>query len=82
MPLDPALLALLCCPENLQPLSEADAALVAQVNARIASGAQRNRAENPVTEPVDALLVREDRACGYPVRGGIPVLLVEEALPL
>lgn len=30
--------------------------------------------------PLDAALVREDRAVVYPIRDGIPVLLPEEAI--
>ena len=36
----------------------------------------------PVREPIEALLVRADGKLAYPVRDGIPIMLVEEALPL
>ena len=35
-----------------------------------------------VTEAIESGLVREDGTILYPVREGIPVLLVEEGLPL
>ena len=76
------LLNILCCPETHQPLAIADPALVQSVNARIAAGQARNRANQPVTEKIDGGLVREDRKYLYPVRGAIPVLLIDEAIPL
>jgi uncharacterized protein YbaR (Trm112 family) len=76
------LIALLCCPESRQPLAIAPDEALRSVNERIAAGLLSNRSGTPVTEPVDALLVREDGRFGYAVRDGIPVLLIEEALPL
>jgi uncharacterized protein YbaR (Trm112 family) len=35
-----------------------------------------------VAEPVAGLLVRQDGLFGYPVRNDIPVMLVDEAVPL
>ena len=34
--IDPGLLQILCCPETHQPIAEADAALLSEVNERIA----------------------------------------------
>ncbi|MBW7865464.1 MAG: hypothetical protein GX580_08690 [Candidatus Hydrogenedens sp.] len=76
------LLEILVCPENHTPVSIADDALVARVNGAIASGTLKNRGGEAVTEPVDGGLVREDRAWFYPIREDIPVMLVDEALPL
>jgi uncharacterized protein len=76
------LLSILCCPETHQPLTAADAALVETLNVRIAAGDVRNRANQPVTAKLDGGLVREDRKYLYPVRGDIPVLLIDEAIPL
>ena len=80
--IDPALLAILCCPETRQDLAEAGAERIAALNQAIAAGAVRNRAGEPVAAPVDGLLVRRDGQAAYPVRDGIPVLIVEEAIPL
>jgi uncharacterized protein YbaR (Trm112 family) len=76
------LLDLLCCPENHQPLAVAAPALVESLNARIVAGELRNRAGHPVTDKIEGGLVREDRKYLYPVRDNIPVLLVDEAIPL
>lgn len=75
-------LELLCCPETHQPLVEIDPALIESLNARIAAGTVRNRAKQPVVTRIDGGLMREDRKYLYPVRGDIPVLLVDEAIPL
>lgn len=76
------LLEILVCPENHLPVTLADEALVARVNAAIATGSLKNRGGEPVTESVDGGLVREDGAWLYPIREEIPVMLVDEALPL
>lgn len=60
----------------------ADAPLVAELNARIKAGQLTNRAGKPVSDPIDSGLVREDRKFLYPIRGNIPVLLINEAIPL
>ncbi len=79
---DPGLLKILCCPETHQSLSEADAALVGELNQRIASGALKNRAGQTLAEKLDGGLLRHDRQVLYPIRHRLPVLLVDEAIPL
>ena len=78
--IDPELLKILCCPETRQPVSEADAALLAGLNRRIADGILKNRGGQPVTEPLDGALVRADGRVAYPVRHVLPIMLVEEAM--
>ena len=80
--LDPGLLKILCCPETHQPVSEADAALVADLNNRIDRGSLRNRAGKPVNGKFDGGLLRQDGKVLYPIRNRIPIMLVEEAIPL
>jgi uncharacterized protein YbaR (Trm112 family) len=79
---DPGLLRILCCPETHQPVSEADAALVAELNHRIASGSVKNRAGKSVGEKLDGGLLRQDRQLIYPIRNRIPIMLIDEAIPL
>lgn len=76
------LLELLVCPENRTPLAEADAALVKRLNDAIAAGALNNRGGQRVEQPCDGALVRADGAMAYLVVDGIPVMLVDEAVPL
>lgn len=80
--IDPGLLKILCCPETHQPVSEADAALVADFNNRIASGSVKNRSGRPVADKLDGGLLRQDRRVLYPIRNRIPILLIEEAIPV
>ncbi|MCG6986664.1 MAG: hypothetical protein LJF06_00540 [Gemmatimonadetes bacterium] len=79
---DQELLDILVCPETKQPLHLADAALLSRVNTAIASGTMLNRGGQPVSEAVSEGLVREDGAILYPVRDDIPVMLIDEGIPL
>ncbi len=80
--IDPGLLKILCCPETHQPVSEVDAAALAEVNNRIAAGTMMNRAGKPVTDKLDGGLLRQDRKVLYPIRKGIPIMLIEDAISL
>ncbi|HXG49475.1 MAG TPA: hypothetical protein VNO52_17765 [Methylomirabilota bacterium] len=76
------LLDLLRCPETRQPLTMAEPDLIARLNERIRAGQLQNRAGRPVSQPIDGGLMREDRQCLFPVREEIPILLIDEAIPL
>ena len=80
--IDPELLKILVCPESKQPLSIMDESALRQVNEKIRQGDCLNKAGAQVTEELQALLLREDGKFAYPVRGGIPVMLAEESLPI
>src|SRR5690606_2839530 len=79
---DPQLLEILCCPETRQDVTLAPAGMIEDLNRRIEAGALVNRAGEPVREKLDAGLLRADGAVLYPIREDIPVMLVEEAIPL
>jgi len=79
---DPDLVRILCCPATHQPVTEADAALVADLNERIASGSLKTTDGKVVTDRIDGALVREDRRVAYAVRHGLPIMLSDEALLL
>ena len=80
--IDPELLKILVCPEDKTPVALADDALVEKVNAAITAGTLENRAGEAVSEKIDGGLVREDKAYLYPIRDDIPVMLIDEAIPL
>lgn len=79
---DPDLLEILACPESRQPLALADAALVERLNAAIRGGKMTNVGGQPVSDPLEHALVRQDGKIAYPIRERIPVLLVDEGLPV
>ena len=74
-----SLLKDLCCPESRQSMRPAAAGLVADLNEQIKVGKLKTKGQS-VQDAFDEGLVREDGKSLYPVRGGIPVLLVAEAI--
>jgi len=80
--IDKDLLAILCCPETKQDVSLADGALIAKLNETVSRGQLKNKANKSITEPLDGGLIRSDRKILYPIREDIPVMLIEEGIPL
>ena len=76
------LLALLVCPETHQDVALATPVEIDRLNEAIRLGQVRTVKGNPVEEPVEGALIRQDRAVAYPIRDGIPVMLVTEGLSL
>jgi uncharacterized protein YbaR (Trm112 family) len=76
------LLQILCCPETHLEVRVAEAAVIDRVNAQIAAGALKNRAGQLVQEKIEGGLVRADGKYLYPIRRNIPVMLVDEGIPL
>ena len=79
---DPELLAILRCPESLQPVRLAEEATVQRLLQQARQGALNNLQGSKVSADFEALLVREDGKRGYLVRDGIPVMLIDEAVAL
>jgi uncharacterized protein YbaR (Trm112 family) len=77
---DPKLLKLLCCPETHQELQLAEASVVLGLNEAIAAGKLQNHAGQPVTEKIGAGLLRADGRVLYPLRGDVPLLLLDQAV--
>jgi uncharacterized protein YbaR (Trm112 family) len=80
--IDPELLKILCCPETHQEVRLAEPAVIEKLNGQIAERALTNRGGQPVTEKIDSGLVRADGKVLYPIRRNIPVMLVDEGIPL
>ncbi len=83
--MDPSLkeiLDLIRCPEKRVPLRPATAEELARLNERIRKGGFRNRGGTEVEEELTEALVREGGDIAYPIRRGIPILILEEGLPL
>jgi len=82
MPIDQELLDILVCPETHQPVKQADQDVLDRVNERIKAGALKNHQGDPVKQPIEAGLVREDGKCLYVVEDGIPNMLIDERIDL
>ena len=78
----PELLEILCCPETRQPVREAPEALVDSLNRAIRNGSLKVPAGGEQAGVLDGGLVREDGKFLYPVRNGIPIMLVEERIAI
>jgi uncharacterized protein YbaR (Trm112 family) len=80
--IDQDLLDILACPEDKSPVQLAEQSLLDQLNTRIANGELSNRGGQKVDKPLDGGLVRADGAFLYPIDDGIPIMLIDEAIPL
>ena len=72
----------MCCPETHQHLSFAEPPLIAKLNREIAAGQLHNRGGKLLQEKIDLGLVRADGKFLYPIRQDIPIMLIDEAIPL
>jgi uncharacterized protein YbaR (Trm112 family) len=76
------LLEILVCPDDLSALRLATAAELSALNAKITAGQVKNRAGQAVTSEVKEGLIRADGKYLYVVDDDIPVMLIDEAIPL
>jgi uncharacterized protein YbaR (Trm112 family) len=83
MPLvDPELLEILRCPETRRPVALAEESLIARLNERREAGRLLNRAGKPVEGKLDGGLIRDDGRVLYPIIDQLPVMLIDEAIPI
>jgi len=80
--LDPQLLALLVCPSTHQDVALASPAEVERLIQAIRDGDVRTVAGKEADVALNGALVRQDGAVAYPIRDGIPVMLVDEGLAI
>ena len=80
--MDEKLLEIMCCPETHQPLAKAGAELIDDLNKRIQAGTLIDRVDEKITEPIDGGLIREDGKILFPIRQDIPVMLIDQGIPL
>jgi uncharacterized protein YbaR (Trm112 family) len=82
MPIDQDLLDILVCPDSRQPLTPADAALLARLNGEIRGRRLRNRGGEVVESEIREGLVREDGRYLYVVDDDIPIMLIDQSIEL
>jgi uncharacterized protein YbaR (Trm112 family) len=79
---DQELLDILVCPENKTKVTLVEQDVIDKANAAIEAGTLKNRAGEKIEEKIDAGLIREDKAYMYPIRDDIPIMLIDEAIPM
>jgi len=76
------MLHILVCPEDHSRLHRAGRDLIARLNEAIRGRRLTNRGGQTVEAELSEALVREDNRFAYPVINDIPMLLVDEGIPL
>jgi uncharacterized protein YbaR (Trm112 family) len=77
------LLEILVCPERKDlSLKLVGQSALDRLNQRIVNGEVKNRAGKKVEKVIEEGLLRQDGKVLYPIRDGIPVLLIEEGIEL
>lgn len=76
------LLSILCCPETKQDLAVADASMIEKINQKIGKHELKTRGGGAITQKIEGGLVRADKQYLYAIHGDIPIMLIDEAIPL
>ena len=80
--MDRKLLDILVCPATRQPLALLDKPGLEALNRAIATGSVKRVDDAPQTETIREALITRDRKTLYRIDDGIPVLLIEEGIPV
>ena len=80
--IDKELLEILVCPETGEPLEEAGRDLLARLNELVELGTLVDRSGEQVSEKIEEGLICRGGKYLYPVRENIPVLLIENSIPV
>ena len=80
MTIDPQLLDILVCPDSKQPVAMAGAEVLERLNAAVAAGSAVTLGGAAVADAVAEGLLREDGRILYPIRDGIPIMLIDESI--
>ncbi|MDK1020861.1 MAG: hypothetical protein QGD90_04405, partial [Candidatus Hydrogenedentes bacterium] len=76
------LLDILVCPENKTAVKLVDDDALAKINEAIQAKTLKNRAGETIEESIDGGLLREDGVYLYPIRDDIPIMLIDESIPM
>ena len=79
---DQELLDILVCPENKAAVKLVDDDALAKINGAIQAKTLKNRAGETIEESIDGGLLREDGVYLYPIRDDIPIMLIDESIPM
>ena len=82
MSFDHALLDILCCPLTQLPLERLSESKLELLNAAIRAKQIKNESKVIVEDVLTAALVTRDGKLAYPIRDGIPVLLIEQGIAM
>ena len=76
------LVEILACPEDKSPVHRADDSLLKSLNTQIRKGELKTREGELVLDLLEEGLIRADGKVLYPVREGIPIMLISESIAL
>lgn len=82
MGIDSALLDILCCPLTQEPLERLSEAKLHRLNTLIAEKRIKNESKSVIEETLSEALVTRNGRIAYPVRDGIPMLLIDQGIAM